>query len=214
MVDDETCRSLGREVHEAKFCYLPNENFTGFNLKNAHKCSNAIKEEQSIIFDGTKNQSCEILKHITRLEILNLNSAAELQRINSLKTLQRIETCLIIRNSSAFTNLHIFKSLQNICKGCEWNGSIYKVILENNENLETLWHSTSKLNTAEGKIYKSGNRKLKEPKDKNGIFKCNFPEISVEIIAKSNSALMITDLDMTMNLTYSLTCEDCNTSFE
>lgn len=208
LVNSKTCNQLGRSVVDAKKCATPGEIF------NDHKdnCKHLIDHE--IIINGTRDfynlNLCRPI-YLKKLEILNLNG--EIQFNETFSYLKSIETCLIIRNSSAFKNLHMFKNLQSICKGCERNGSMYKVIIENNENLESLWNLSSKLNIAEGKTFIKANPKLMNEKDRNGIFKCNFNIIEIDIITKKNSALIMTDFDMMASLSYNLTCEDCNTSF-
>lgn len=213
LVNSVTCKDLGREIMNAKSCVAKNEVYMDFIPNSNHNCKHSVDQGNSSRINGIEDfyKLTKLPSFLSKLEILNLNG--EIQFNDTFSYLKRIETCLIIRNSSAFVNLQMFNSLQSICKGCEWKGSTYKVIIENNENLESLWNPTSKLNTAEGKIYLKGNPKLRDLKDTNGIFKCNFPEISIEIIANKNSALIMTDFDVTTSLSYNLTCEDCDKSF-
>lgn len=200
-ISDEDCTKMGRTNYETDFCILESQRV---DQRKYYSFDPDCPEKQNctIFINGTESfENVECCKTPYAVEIINLQEEFNETFSKNLSKIVKIETCLIIWNSPAITSLHDLRNLKQIDKGCEWNGSNYTIIIENNENLETLLPPQSEINLAQEKILITGNPKLK---DTNGIFRCNFPEFSVQIFAKKDSALIITDFDVTKDAKFSL----------
>jgi hypothetical protein len=204
LVDYDTCKNIKYEAWDGNYCIKQINCQIEAPLKISGKTEIIIDETSlaNISENVETPRSCKA----ERIEILNLESNLDLKNLTFiLNKIKIIETCLIIRNSSAFFDLSMFKRLESIEKGCELNGLKYQIILEDNENFESFFHENSLLNIADVKIYAENNPKLKDS-SKNS--KCTFSEASVDIFVKNNSALIVTDFDMEGNTKYCIKYEN------